>query len=564
VRSVSWPRLQRRGRYALLAVIAVVAALAVALPRDSSATELTATPATLGAVFAAAHGGEVIHLKSGDYDSFEPSTQPTSMVTLVADPGVKVTMSPWLQDDAFIRLKGLTITQTYLVRSHHIEFVGNRFTGSARIDTIANSDQHIIFDHNSHDDIMVCPNCHEGRITVVGDDNTGPNGVKIMNSHFSGGNADGVLVDGKAYGTQIGPGNVFEDIVQIDATHTDPIQLYGSHHTLITGNFLYGNETGVMIPDGADHETIVNNVITTSGYPWGVVLGSDDGSVIRHNTMPSGRCKWALRCGALRIDEGNKGVASRDTVVTDNILGNLAVSGGSTPRLEDYNVIATGGDGPSDIRGKPTFAGGLLPLSWGGFRLGARSRGKRAASDGKDMGVITSEPRLKGGGGPPVALLLRPARGASLRSRLKVLARAWDNSGIKKLVLWIDGAKAGGDRSRPYAWKRRAGRRLRYGRHTVSVRAVAKDGQVSSVAVTVNRRRARRKARAGWYVAAAPAGGGTRVAGKGPPRRRVTVTLARCGDRRARTAVRLRLRSSASGRIHEFQRGRSLCVLRLR
>jgi hypothetical protein len=60
-----------------------------------------------------------------------------------------------------------------------------------------------------------------------------------------------------------------------------------SSHTLIAGNYFHGNDTGIMAPDGTDHERIQGNVFVNSpdAYPWAIVLGSDVGSTVAHNTL---------------------------------------------------------------------------------------------------------------------------------------------------------------------------------------------------------------------------------------------------------------------------------------
>jgi hypothetical protein len=314
-----------------------------AAPEPASAP-LRATPATLASVFAGAAGGEVIRLASGDYGTFAGDVKART-VTLAAAAGANARIAIDLDGAAHVRFEGLTVTSAMIVRSSDVAFVRNRFTGPVRIDTVTNRDERILFDGNTHRDIDVCRYCFQGRITVRGADNTAPNGVRIVNSLFSGGSADGIQVIGSAYGTQIGPGNRFEGLRQGDPNgeHTDPIQLYGSRHTLITGNRLRGNTTGIMAPDGTDHEVIERNVITTSGYPWAIVLGADRGSIVRHNTLPSGTCDWNLPCGLLRIDRGNRGRPSRGTIVRGNRLGGLAVSEDSTLAGEEGNVIAAGG-----------------------------------------------------------------------------------------------------------------------------------------------------------------------------------------------------------------------------
>ena len=231
------------------------------------------------------------------------------MVTLQADSGVSASMAPNFGSASNVRLKNLTITSAYVgTGASYVEFVGNKFTGNAQVDT-ANSDMHVLFDGNSHDGINVCSTCYEGRITVKGSGNdTAPNGVKITNSHFTGGNSDGVQITGDAYRARIGPNNTFVDLDQVDSTHNDAIQLYQLALHADHRQLPVSNETGIMAPDGADHEKIVGNIITTNGYPWPIVLGQDNGTVIQHNTFPDGSCFWSMRCGTVRVYGGNADV----------------------------------------------------------------------------------------------------------------------------------------------------------------------------------------------------------------------------------------------------------------
>ena len=557
----------------------VRAALAVATvfacaPGVASAADLQASPGNLGSVFGSAQGGDVIHLAAGDYGDFAGGRKP-STVTLLAGPGVTATMSPDLNAASYVRFQGLTITAAAVGGgSDHIDFVGNRFTGSTVVNT-GNATMNVTFDGDTFDGINVCSSCYEGRLTVVGNNGTTPNGVRIMNSHFSGGNSDGIQITGYAYGTQIGPGNQFIDIVMIDDTHTDAIQLYHSSHTLITGNYLHGNETGIMAPDGADHETITDNVITTKSYPWPIVLGSDDGTVIQHNTFPDGSCEFNMRCGVLRVYGGNANVASKNTVVRDNIIGQLDVTGASA---EDHNLVARGtASGAADIKGLPTYNGGAAPKDWQGFRLADGSLGKANASDGLDRGAAIPSPAgtpapaqpgrpqgVASAVGPPVISLLAPVPGARFFDRLRVGVSARDDSGIKRVELWLDRRRLASDTRLPYRFSRRVSSRTRSGRHTLSVRAIAKDGQVSSTAVTARRARRGHGTRvAAWRVTAARDGALTQLKGRGPARRRVSITLVKCSDRRARTVARLRLRSGSDGRVSATRTG-ALCVAGVR
>ena len=356
----------------------------------AQAADLTATTSNFSSVFNNAKAGDVIHLAAGNYGSFNGGTK-TDFVTIQADQGVTATMSLSLSSSNYLRFRNLTIPSTYLIRSHYVEILASKFTGAVRIDTPENVDTHVLMDGDSFDNINVCGSCYEGRLTVVGSNNTASNGIKLTNSHFSGGDADGVQITGNAYGTQIGPGNTFENIVMVDDTHTDPIQLYHSRHTQIIGNFLYRNETGIMAADGADHENISDNVFVGkadgNGYPWAVLLGADNGSTVVHNTLVDGPCEWSMRCGIIRIWGGNQGVASRGTIVRDNIMGGLALEDGSVLAAEDHNVLINDAARDStDLHGKVTYQGGSAPSTFAGYVLASGSLGKGNASDAADRG----------------------------------------------------------------------------------------------------------------------------------------------------------------------------------
>ena len=134
----------------------------------------------------------------------------------------------------------------------------------------------------------------------------------------------------------------------------DPIQLYGSKFTVIRGNYMHGCDTGVMAPDGTDHELIEQNVIDPVDYPYPIIMGSDQGSIIRHNTFPDGPAAWGMRKGILRIGSNEGNPPSTGTVVEDNVLGEVAVQAGSSVSV-NFNLIANGAAiGSQDIHGLPT------------------------------------------------------------------------------------------------------------------------------------------------------------------------------------------------------------------
>ena len=153
-----------------------------------------------------------------------------------------------------------------------------------------------------------------------------------------------------------------------------------------------------MSPDGGDHERIEDNVFDTGGYPYAIMLGGDDGSVIRHNTMADlGGCAYSLPCGTLLINDGPGHRPGTGTIVEDNVLGALSVAGSSTLGSSRNNLVAAGGGGVSDRVGRPTFVGGAHPNSRAGFRLAGGSPGTKAATDGTDVGFSAATQK----NGPP-------------------------------------------------------------------------------------------------------------------------------------------------------------------
>ena len=254
---------------------------------------------------------------------------------------------------------------------------------------MANSN--VLLDRNTHIGQNVCGTCYEGRITLPGRNESAPSGVTISNSLFSGGNSDGI--QNGSNGTRI-IGNEITGVVQNSAAHSDSIQLYGSKNTLVKGNYIHDVPTGIMSGDGTDHETIEDNVIvntTLGGGYASVVLGPDDGSIVRHNTFDS-QIRVCSSMGANSCNAPSR--PSVGTVLKDNVIDQLWVNGTSVSFAEEnYNLFgsisAPSGftRGAQDIIGQPTFVDGANPTTYGGFRLAAGSLGKGNASDGLDRGI---------------------------------------------------------------------------------------------------------------------------------------------------------------------------------
>ncbi|MDA0166940.1 right-handed parallel beta-helix repeat-containing protein [Solirubrobacter ginsenosidimutans] len=369
-----------------MAAIASAVVLVRSLARNDASPKsatLTATPATLTSVFHDAPGGSTIVLSGGTYGTFRGGKKQPP-VSLEAAPGAHVTLAIDFSPAVGVHVSGVTVTSAQIAgQSRHIRISNSRFSGATviRADKLVNAD--IVLSRNTHRDINVCATCLEGRIDVTGQAN-GPSGVVIENSTFGpGGNADGVQTGG--YGVQI-LNNEFTGIHESAGVHTDAIQLYGSRATRIEGNWIHDTSSGIMAADGADHEVIENNVIAPGGYPFAISIRSDNGSIIRNNTLPDGKCAWNLACGIVALGTTPGKSEGSGTSVVGNILSEVSLTGGATGE-QDYNLIAHGPlAGAHDRAGVPTYTAGHQPDTLAGYTLAVGSPGRRTAQDGNDRG----------------------------------------------------------------------------------------------------------------------------------------------------------------------------------
>ena len=301
---------------------------------------MTRRPPRFAKAFSDARGGDTIVLASGDYGTFKGGRK-SSTVTIRPAPGARVRMELQLHGASHLRLQGLTITGADIGGdTHDVTVAHSRFTASADVDATDMAGADILFDRDVFSGINVCSTCHEGRLTIYSRrEGNRPVGVTVQNSLFKGGgNSDGIQVG--SYGVRI-LHNEFTGIHQIDNTHTDAVQLYGQSHTVVRGNYIHNAASGIMAPDGTNHEIIENNVIRTDGSPRSITMGSDVGSIVRRNTLPSGSCWYHQRCGTLFVGSGNSGAPSRDTIVEDNLLGGLSIGEGSRLAVKRGNLIGS-------------------------------------------------------------------------------------------------------------------------------------------------------------------------------------------------------------------------------
>ena len=367
--------------------------------------------------------GAVICLTAGDYGALQlDGISKSGMVVVRPAPGATVTVGPI----GYSNSQNITLTGgggTLQIAgisgdgagsgSHHMAFTYATFTSGSTI-YARGTNQVILFDHDTFNNLGT--SVYEGRLSVVCQDCTAsPVGIAISNSHFgNGGCSDGVFVGGggvnrNLYGLQIGPGDEFSGFAQGDCgPHVDPIQFYGTSHTLVTGDFFHDNgdsSGGVMAFDGADHDTVTNSVFEGSTYAFSVALEACDGCTATHNVILSNNLDFGHKTGDPTSTNG---------IARDNVFAAGAkLSGGDLANVtESYNLCQGGARSPgrrprghrrvrtvgpnsckssTDIHtNSPVFVGGSNPLSftsYAQYALAPTSPGYHAGSDGKSIGI---------------------------------------------------------------------------------------------------------------------------------------------------------------------------------
>jgi hypothetical protein len=353
-------------------------------PVPSGGCDLFASPASFGAQFAAAGAGQTLCLASGDYGTFR-GAEKSGVVTIREQEGASASMAVSFSPAARIVLDGLTIRSAYLRgATRDVTIRNSQFTGGFVVDSTSTG-ANLLLDGNTHVGINASATDSGARVTVWG------GGLTVQRSLFRGGDSDGVRVGGP--GARI-LDNEFVDLVYAGGNHTDAIQIYGvdERDTTIRGNYFHGANmrAGVIAGyDGVTRALIEHNVIDVAGpagRPWAIELGSDNGSIVRHNTLVGGTCEWAMPCGIIYTDAKSGMPASTGTVIVDNVATRVEVRAGSTNIARHHNMVRES-PGAGDFLGTPLFTGGARPTSYAGFHLATGSPGKQAASDGTDVGI---------------------------------------------------------------------------------------------------------------------------------------------------------------------------------
>lgn len=360
----------------------------------AACTQTLSPGADLGAAISNAPSGSTICLNQGIYaEASLFGVSKTSDVTLQSISSRTATVSFIIKNSNHLRFQDLTIAKLDMrngsVFNQNITVANNTFIGQMLVDGSgeAGVNVNIVVDNNRFDGINICERCYTGRLQLWA-----ITGVKITNNHFGGGGtADGILWGG--FGGAVGPGNVFEDILQSNAgttgAHIDNIQLVGGQGFVksasIIGNYFRNGDTFIMAPDQSWDITVKDNVFDgrTTTYPYKIQFGSAKNILFEHNTL--------INAGAT-FDSKPVLPASENAIVRNNIITDIRfkTEGGNgctnctfTRNLFGPNSIP---NGTNNLLGLATFVGSPNPMTWGAWQLTSTSLGYKAATDGTDVG----------------------------------------------------------------------------------------------------------------------------------------------------------------------------------
>jgi len=385
-------RIRRAGSWVLVSTLIAAAVTAGIIGGGGGGgggitCNLNATPANFSAQLSAAVGGNTLCLAAGTYTPSLITVTKSSTVTIRPGEGVAesaaIIFDLQLDDATNLTFDSVTVDGGELRGDPtNIDIINSTFTERYSIKTVTMSNADIDFDNNTHINIDApISGGGDGRLYLPERNDAALADVRISNSYFSGGNADGILSG--ANGVTI-ENNEFDGMVQItgDVAHTDPIQLWGAKNHIVRHNWFHNLNvaSAIMIPDGdVTLSTFEDNIIdmTGSGDSRAFNYGGAIGNTLRNNTI----------IGSFLNRASNQLTPSSGTVFENNIVtGGVTSIEGATFASRINNLVGSGAVA-GEITGTPTFVGGGTPTSYAGYCLANGSAGKNAGTDGLDVGI---------------------------------------------------------------------------------------------------------------------------------------------------------------------------------
>jgi hypothetical protein len=379
--------------FATLATVATVATALVSQASQAACDQTLSVGANVASAVSSAASGSTICLNAGSYGTINISgVTKSTPVTIQSASGQAASAYFVISQTSGLVFRSLTVNGMYMSnQAKNITVSGSKFTDQLLINMTANAgssygNANILIDGNTFDGISVCANCYEGRIEVL---SSLPAGVIISNNHIgNAGESDGIQLG--ANGVQVGPGNVFDGIKQLNySRHVDSIQLYGATNTKIIGNYFINNNVMIMAPDGAGGEIIKDNLFIGNGEYWPAIqFGSLEGGEFAHNTVKN---------VAVMINKKTENTTKSSNVSAhDNIMLNSSFTttdgNGVASCLNctfTRNLFDSNATGTNNLIGTPSFIGGSAPTTSAGWQLTSSSLGYRAGTDGLDLGATT-------------------------------------------------------------------------------------------------------------------------------------------------------------------------------
>lgn len=343
-----------------------------------------------------ATAGDTICLNSGSYSAVSPhSITKASTVTIRSTTGVGAVLADLsILDDHKLTFDHLTIS------SAGLDFAGGTSCDVTISNSVINGGNLVVNKSGNTCSTNVIElntftnwtsDGFEGAITVNRNPATGTGGnLTIRNNTFSGGGcADGVHITGGADGVTIGPGNIFQGLLQGGCSvHVDAIQNVDGGHLTVTGNYFKNNTIYLGFYDIGNNVTITNNVFDTpNGAGQHFQMGGIITMTMAHNTFKD--CDIAV--GTKIANPQNSGWVFKNNLLNNSVFESAGDQPGCGAGCAVSYTLLDGTSssyltGTNMISGSPTFTGGASPTTWAGFRLTSGSLGHAAGDDGFDMG----------------------------------------------------------------------------------------------------------------------------------------------------------------------------------
>ena len=375
-------------------------------------TTTLSSGANVGSSISSAAGGAVICLNNGNYSGFTLNNvvkSPRVIVKAINSKNATFT-SPleFLGNSSGITFDGINFTgiQIFGAGVSNLTFKNaDSSPGAVKIDYVATAIPNLVFENLTHYNQDADNFCNISSIYCV--DTAayflpGPSdyrgGSTVPVAIIRGAFIDGGCADGINHGVPI---LIEYSVIQNrlegacgSEAHVDATQMYGGDvsGTIYRYNYYYNNQQMMAAYDGLSNVLIEHNVLDvgTSGRAASIEAYSDDGSIIRNNTViDRGLNLLDDPTGGIELNHKPADTAGINTQVYNNIMVYLALNNGSTASVNTKNLMPY--NSGTNIEGVPTFKGTCggsktLGQDWSGCALATGSAGKNGGSDGKDVG----------------------------------------------------------------------------------------------------------------------------------------------------------------------------------